>query len=151
MLENKKNHIVIEPDKLIMSSLKKNKKNFKAQFKICEKAISNYPLYFTKNGTGSYVSKNKTQNSDLIQTISLEKIMDKYKLNFNVLVVDCEGCICNLFEENPQLYKTLKVIIFEKDKIEVCNYSKIIKKLELNKFIKVDNLLNDFQQVWVKK
>ena len=151
ILENKKNHVVVEPDDSILNALKKNKKNFQAEFKICKNPISNFPLYFTKKGFASNVNKHKNADSQLIKTITFKQFINKYKLNFNVLVLDCEGCMFNLFEENPDLYKILKLIIFEKDNIENCDYEKITSNLILNKFIKVDNLLNDFQQVWTKK
>jgi FkbM family methyltransferase len=152
MLENKKNHVVIEPDQTVLTSLKKNKKNFKAKFNILTTPISNFPLYFIKNGLGSFVTKNNNDNINTIKikTITYKKLLDKYKLKFNVLILDCEGCMFNLFEENPELYKTLELIIFEKDNEKNCDYVKIIKNLKLNNFVLIDNLLNGFQQVWIK-
>ena len=60
LLNNKKNHVVVDPDNNILKPLKLNKKNFKAQFKICNKAISNTPLKFvtTDNGLGNFVIDN---------------------------------------------------------------------------------------------
>jgi len=157
MLNNKKNHVVVDPDKNILKPLKLNKKNFKAEFKICNKAISNTPLNFIlhKNGIGNFtVEKNKINNNKNvinIPNITSKQFFTKYPLNFNVLIADCEGCLFKFFNENMFLLNQLNLIIFEKDNEENCDYNKVIKLLKNNNFIKVDSLLNDFQQVWIKK
>ena len=42
------------------------------------------------------------------------------------------------------------MIIFEKDRLENKYYEQMYKKLIKKNFIKVDSILNDFQQVWIK-
>ena len=49
------------------------------------------------------------------------------------------------------MMKNINCIIFEKDNEKLCNYENIVYvKLKELKFNKVDNLLNDFQQVWTR-
>ena len=156
LLMNKENHVVVEPDKNVISALERNKKTFDAKFKICKYAISNTPLKFIKNenGLGNYViESNKKSNN--ISHITSKIFFSKYDLAFNVLIVDCEGCLCKFLNENNDLLKKLRLIIFEKDNEELCNYETIINKLVKNKFKKVDRIINknnnEVQQVWLKE
>ena len=60
-----------------------------------------------------------------------------YNLKFNVLVADCEGFLETFFDENPELYEELNLIIYERDndgskggrRIK-CNYNKIENNLK---------------------
>ena len=58
----------------------------------------------------------------------------QYNLNFNVLVADCEGFLEMFFDENPDFYDNLRLIIFEADYPEKCNYNKIRNTLSDKKF-----------------
>jgi FkbM family methyltransferase len=157
ILKNKKNQVVIEPDKTVLNALKKNKKTFGAKFSICDKALSDKPLKMTTKGLSSFTeeSKMKINNKNLVNknlvNIKFKDFMEKYNLQFNVLVADCEGCLYSFLNDAPlALLKNIEMIIFEKDGIEYTNYEEIYKKLKRRKFIKVDTLLDDFQQVWIR-
>jgi hypothetical protein len=91
-------------------------------------------------GTQSYA----TQNS-LIPSYTLEYIQEKYGLIFNTLVADCEGFLEQFFDENPDFYKQLNVIIFEKDCPERSNYDKISQNLVANGFKQLEG---GFNEVW---
>jgi len=103
------------------------------------------------NNIGSYVTEKKLKDSIKIKTISSKKFFTKYPLKFNVLIVDCEGCLEKFLEENLLLLKYLELIIFEMDNVRYCNYKKIYQMLEINNFLQYDQLLDNFQQVWIKK
>ena len=75
------------------------------------------------------------------------EINEKYNLPFNVLVADCEGFLEVFFDENPEFYDNLRLIIFEEDYPEKCNYDKIKNKLLEKQFI---NLVEGHQNVWIK-
>lgn len=164
-LENKQNHIVIEPNKQVIKALKYNRKSFNAKFKICSKVISNKPLkYITlNNGLGNYtVNQDTIIDSDNmieheIKTISSSDFCNKYTLNYTVLVADCEGCLCTFLNENSYLFEKLELIIFERDNTEICNYKIVFGLLKDNGFSFRDGLINNsdnpelyFQQVWSK-
>ena len=51
------------------------------------------------------------------------------------------------FDENPELYDTLRLFIFEADYTEKCDYQKIINTLEAKGFTKI---VEGHQNVWVK-
>ena len=67
--------------------------------------------------------------------------------NFNVLVADCEGFLETFFEENPEFYDNLRLVIFEADYPDKCDYNKIRYALKVRGFIQT---LNGHQNVWIK-
>ena len=77
----------------------------------------------------------------------MEEIKAQYNLNFNVLVADCEGFLESFFDENPTFYDSLRLLIFEADYADKCNYNKIRRTL-LEKGFKP--LLHGHQNVWKK-
>lgn len=103
------------------------------------------------NDIGSYVTEKKLKDTIKIKTISSKQFFIKYPLKFTALIVDCEGCLEKFLEENLFLLKYLELIIFEMDNVQYCNYKKIYQMLEQNNFLQYDQLLNNFQQIWIKK
>jgi hypothetical protein len=160
-LSNKHNHVVVEPNKIVIPALKFNKKSFGAKFKVCTKVISNKSMKYviTNDQLGNYTVENSETNSEQnpIKIIIYDEFIKKYNLNFNVLVADCEGCLGQFFAENEQILSQLDLIIFEKDNIDRCDYDKIFTLLKKYNFIFRDGLINNtknyenyFQQVWTK-
>ena len=64
-----------------------------------------------------------------------------------MLVADCEGFLEVFFDENPSFYDNLRLIIFEADYPDKCNYDKIKHKLMEKNFYKI---LEGHQNVWIK-
>lgn len=148
-LNNKNNQVVVEPDKRVWDALEKNRSNNDCHFNIVKGFISNKKLDLTNLDVclGGYGATFIENDNTLIPSYSLDEIKIKYNLNFNVLVADCEGFLEMFFDENPNFYNNLRLIIFEADYPEKCNYDKIKTKLmELN-FIKI---LEGHQNVWIK-
>ena len=148
-LKDKNNQIVVEPDNRVWEALEYNKKLNNCDFHIIKGFISNQKLSLTNineclDGYGSTFIHDNNSN---IPSYSLDEIIKKYNLTFNVLVADCEGFLEVFFDENPFFYDNLRLIIFEADYPEKCNYSKIKNKLDEMKFIK---LLEGHQNVWIK-
>lgn len=104
--------------------------------------LTNKDLFI--DGYGSTFIENDDTN---IPSYQLNEIMDKYNMNFNVLVADCEGFLEVFFDENPTFYDNLRMIIFEADYTDKCNYDKIKNTLAEKKFTKI---LEDHQNVWIK-
>lgn len=149
-LKNKQNQVVVEPDSRVWGALEKNKIRNKCEFHIVKGFISNKKLGLTNlnqclNGYGSTFIEN---DKSTIPSFTLNEIKEKHKLNFNVLVADCEGFLEVFFDENPDFYDNLRLIIFEADYVEKCNYNKIKTVLKTKKFVK---LLEGHQNVWIKQ
>ena len=148
-LNNKYNQVVVEPDNRVWDALELNKINNNCNFNIVKGFISNKKLDLINltacyDGYGAtFIENNDTQ----IPSYSLSEIVAKYNLNFNVLVADCEGFLEVFFDENPTFYDNLRLIIFEKDYTEKCDYDKIINNLIKKKFKKI---IDGHQNVWMK-
>jgi hypothetical protein len=148
-LKNKYNQVVVEPDERVWNALEKNKNSNNCEFNIVKGFISNKKLDLTNLDCclGGYGATFIENNNTLIPSYSLNEIKQKYKLNFNVLVADCEGFLEVFFDENPDFYDNLRLLIFEEDYPDKCNYDKIKKKLIEKKFNKI---LEGHQNVWIK-
>ena len=145
-LDNKYNQVVVEPDMRVWDVLERNKKTNNCNFNIVKGFISNKNLGLTNLDKNYGTTSIETDDTN-IPSYTLSEVEQKYNLKFNVLVADCEGFLETFFDENPQLYTELELIIFEADYPEKCNYEKIKMNLKNSNFI---NILNGFQNVWVK-
>lgn len=147
-LENPENHIVFEPDMTVLNALKMNKKSHGAKFMIVNGIISSKPKKLILEGYATKAEDAKETDKDIIKSVSLERLMKRTGLKFDCLVADCEGCLCEFFEENEKYIKDFKMIIFETDYPDECDYSNIkLKLVELNFTVLVDK----FVSVWIKK
>lgn len=147
-LNNKNNQVVVEPDDRVWDALEENKIRNGCAFNIVKGFISNKKLDLTEldcclGGYGSTFIENKDTK---ISSFTLDQVREKYKLNFNVLVADCEGFLEVFFDENPEFYDNLRLIMFEADYCEKCNYGKIRQTLREKGFVKI---LEGHQNVWI--
>ena len=148
-LNDKNNQVVVEPDDRVWNALEQNRNSNNCEFNIVKGFISNKKLDLTNldNWYGGYGATFIESNDTKIPSYSLDEITNKYNLKFNVLVGDCEGFLEVFFDENPNFYDNLRLIIFEADYPEKCNYDKIKNKLIEKNFKKI---LEGHQNVWMK-
>jgi len=130
-LNDKHNQVSVEPDQRVWKSLEINRKNQGSEFHIVKGFVSNKKLSLTNiddyiDGYGSTAVID--DNSD-IPSFTLQEIKDKYNLQFNVLVADCEGFLGEFFKDNPSFYDELEMIMFEADYPDKCDYNHIRKTL----------------------
>jgi FkbM family methyltransferase len=148
-LSCKTNQVSVEPDDRVWDPLEKNRAANNCNFHILKGFLSkkNHALTALDNwygyGTTSFESTNST-----IPSTTLEQVKSKYGLKFNVLVADCEGFLETFFEENPEVYDELRLIIFEIDYPEKCNYNLIMENLYKRGFTQ---MVWGHQNVWVKR
>ena len=146
-LYNKSNQVVVEPDCRVWESLEKNKNINNCHFNIVKGFISNIKLDVAHTdrdyGTTSIINENST-----VDCYTLQEIKEKYNIQkFNVLIADCEGGLEMFLKENPSLYNDIRMIIFEADYPEKCNYELIKNNLKLFGFTKIEE---GHQNVWIK-
>jgi FkbM family methyltransferase len=145
-LENKTHQVVVEPDERVWDALEKNKKFNDCLFSIVKGFVSNSKLGLV-NLDCDYGTTSVKDTESKIPSFTLDEIMSKHQLKFNVLVADCEGFLELFFDENPTFYDQLRLIIFEADYPETCDYEKIKLALTKHKFKKV---LEGHQNVWIR-
>jgi len=143
-LRNKKNQVSVEPDQRVWANLKANKLKNYCDFHILEGAISKRNLNLSFSG---YATRSVAASEGTVKTFTLEEVESKYNLRFDTLVADCEGFLEQFFDENPSLYDQLKLVTFEKDFPDKCNYKKIMDRLLSSGF---KNLVTGFHEVWQK-
>lgn len=152
-LNNKSNQVVVEPDTRVWDALESNKIRNGCDFHIVKGFISKKKLGLTnlKVCFGGYGATFVNDNNSTIPCFTLDEIKEKYGLKFNVLVADCEGFLEIFFDENPNFYDEIRMIIFEADYVEKCNYDKIRNTLQTKGFIETHiEGKNRHQNVWIK-
>ena len=121
-LKSNGNLVVVEPDETVWNALEHNKKINDCNFNIVKGFISNKKLSLKKEGYGTYSIEDENSK---FSTFTLKDIQCMYNMKFDTLMIDCEGFMETFFDENPQLYDQIKLVIFETDKPHRCNYVKI--------------------------
>ena len=155
ILDNKEAHVAVEPDSRVWEALEGNRARNNCKFHILKGVISekNYKLVDTDYWYGYGTRTEEVEESDVI-SFPLSKIQEIYNLKFDTLVADCEGFLQTFFEENPLMYKQLRLVIFELDCPKICNYKKIIESLQEHGFVLVGGMnaagKGLFRQCWRK-
>ncbi len=149
-LNVKTNQVSVEPDDRVWEALENNKKTNNCDFHIVKGFISNDKLSLTNLNDyidGYAATFVKNMNSK-IPSYTLDECKQKYDLKFNVLVADCEGYLGEFLNQNPHFLDELRIIIFEADYPDKCNYD-IIRQTLTNK--NFECLLKGHQNVYLKK
>ena len=124
-LRDSKRQVSVEPDLKVIPALYKNKELHGCNFIIFEGVISNINMKLCQDNNNGYGNFCTPSNDPSVQNISLTQLIQKTGLNFDVLVADCEGFLEQFFEENRDYIPNFKVIMFERDYPNRCNYAKI--------------------------
>jgi FkbM family methyltransferase len=130
LLKNQKNHVVLEIDPVIVNMLKENRDINNLNFYIEGAALSKRKLIAKEGRT--YPSDELKPNHTLVNTISWEELINKYNLNFDTLVLDCEGAFYSLLQDMPDILSNVKLIIMENDYLDI-NEKKFVDSI-LNKY-----------------
>jgi len=147
-LRCKTNHVVIEPDERVWASLERNKLANDCEFHIVKGFLSAKKLALTKLTSYDGYGTTSIEDSDSkIPSYTLQEIKERTKLNFNVLVADCEGFLETFLEENPGILDPLRFILFEADCPEKCNYEHIRSMLREKGFTEK---VSGHQNVWIR-
>jgi len=170
IIADDKNLLTFECNPKHYKEILENRNNNHFEFNIEDKAISENKLYqFGWNTFTEYErSKYNKKDQDLmfeIKTITLSEIKKKYNLNFNTLVMDCEGAFYYIIQSFPEIMKGIKKIIVENDyptwerKKFVDNIFKnegftLVESISLGKknwiHWKDQNIRDNFYQVFIK-
>lgn len=133
ILTNKNKLVCVEPDKSVWRSLEINRNHNNCEFLILKGTISKSPQKFYDCEYGSF-----TLNDELGETnnYDLNQIQEVFNLRFNVLIADCEGCVCTLLNDYPDFLNQLTTVIFEADGLNLtkCNPKIVIDLLLKNGF-----------------
>ena len=91
-LNIKTNHVVVEADPIVIPALTKNRQTY--QYYIENSYISNTNKKLLGGGYGGSMVESSEPNNK----ITYIDFKNKYPLKFNVIVADCEGCLCEFLD-----------------------------------------------------
>lgn len=120
--DNKKKHIVVEPDITVINALKRNRKVNDCEFEIYNGTVSEQALTLIPNGSAT---RSQPDETSLIEHITYMEIQKKYGIEFDTLIVDCEGFFESFLDAFHGDMKAVKYIFLEYDFPSICNYDKI--------------------------
>ena len=143
-LADQTKQVSVEPDPTVWNALEVNKRNNHCEYHIFKGVISKKKKTIVKSGYGT-TTKDDPLSS--IPNLTFDELQKKYKLEFNVLVVDCEGCLEGLLDENPGILDNMRLVMFEQDRPDICDYNRVIVQLEGRGFRPI---VTGFQSVWKK-
>ena len=147
-LSNRFNQVVVEPDSRVWSALERNKQVNNCSFNILKGFLSSKPRTLIEmNTNGGYGTTSVGVQTSDIPSFSLQEIRATYGLTFNVLVADCEGFLGEFFIENPDFCDSLRLVVFEADYPNKCDYDSIRNMLASKGF---KQELEGHQNVWVR-
>jgi hypothetical protein len=151
ILKDKEKQVSVDPDERIWESLETNKKNHNCHFMIIKGTISNKPQKIIKDSrkfadNNDWATYTESASQGEVQGSSV-KNYPLPLLNLNVLVADCEGFLETFYDENKNMFPYLRLIIFEKDRPDFCNYDRLINEFKMLGFKCIQN---DFHSVFMK-
>jgi FkbM family methyltransferase len=113
ILNDKSNLVVLECDDNISKQLKENRDLNNFNFNIENSALSNRKLI--QKGWDTIPSDTLQEGFNWVKTISLTELKNKYTIEFDTLVLDCEGAFYYILMDMPEILTNINLIIMEND------------------------------------
>ena len=113
ILENSNNLVTLESDINISKQLSENRDLNNMNFYIESSALSKRKLI--QKGWETKPSETLEPNFEWVNTITLEQLKNKYNINFDTLVLDCEGAFYYILMDMPEILDNINLIIMEND------------------------------------
>lgn len=111
ILNNKKNHVVIEPSTRELEQLRMNRELNNFEYQIENSALSSVKLYSKK----WYTYKEPVNGSVEVKTITYNELKNKYDIKFNVLIIDSEGSFIDTLKDYPDILTNITLLQIEHD------------------------------------
>lgn len=117
ILDDDRRLVVLESCAEYAKQLEDNRNQNYFNFHIEASALSKVPLI--QRNWNTFVSQVVPEGYTKVNTITFNELTEKYGLEFNVLVLDCEGAIYQILKDQPDLLDTIELIIIENDFTEI--------------------------------
>jgi FkbM family methyltransferase len=156
ILKDSSNLVTLESDVGIAKQLTENRDLNNLKFHIENSALSNRKLI--QVGWDTIPSDTLKEGYKWVNTITLDNLKSKYKIDFDTLVLDCEGAFYYILKDTPEILNNINLIIMENDYFDVSKKNYVDEILIKNNFI-VDYAeyggwkiyYDNFYEVWKKK
>ena len=129
---NNDNFVTLECDEDISKQLKENRDLNNFHFKIENSALSNRRLI--QRGWETQPSDTLIDGFHFVNTITLKELNAKYNIEFDTLVLDCEGAFYYILLDMPEILNNINLIIMENDYIDISNKTIVDEILIKNNF-----------------
>jgi FkbM family methyltransferase len=155
ILQDSANLVTLECDTHVANLLKENRDSNNFNFNIESSALSNRRLI--QRGLDTIPSDVLLEGYNFVNTITLTNLKMKYNIEFDTLVIDCEGAFYYILMDIPELLNNINLIIMENDYWDITKKNYIDEILMQNNFY-VDYVepggwgpcYNNFYEVWKK-
>lgn len=156
LLKNSSNLVVVESDPESASYLIANRNRNRFLFHVENAAISHIPL-MQSGWTTVPFETTLPPGFFRVKTITYEQLKEKYKIQFNVLVADCEGALYHIFQGAENILEDVSLIIVENNFHDRSRYENVRSKFLAHGFQLVYKkagpwgpCAEEFYQVWKK-
>lgn len=156
LLNNSTNLVTLESDNEVAIMLSENRDINNLQFHIENSALSKRKLI--QKDMDTIVSDELLPGYKEVNTITLEELKDKYNIEFDTLVLDCEGAFYYILLDMPEILNNINLIIMENDYHNLEHKLYIDNKLREQNFEVIYSQLggwgpcyNNFFETWKKK
>ena len=155
ILGQNNNLVVLESDLEISKKLEENRNLNNMNFHVENFALSKRNLI--QKGWNTIVSDTLLNGYKTIKTITYDKLIKKYNIEFDTLVLDCEGAFYYILQDMPEILNNVNLIIIENDYTNI-NHKNYVDKILKNNNFYVDyieaggwlKISNNFYEVWKK-
>jgi len=133
---NNNNFVTLESNNGIVKQLIENRDINKFDFHIENAALSKRKLI--QKDWDTIVSDELVDGYQAVNIISLEELYSKYNIEFDTLVLDCEGAFYYILMDMPEILNNIKLMIMEND------YWELHKKEYMDDILRQNNFYRDY-------
>ena len=135
LLNDSSNLVSLESDNNIAKQLTENRDLNNLNFNIEPSALSKRKLI--QKDWDTIPSDVLLDGYSWINTITLEQLKKKYNINFDTLILDCEGAFYYILMDMPEILNNINLIIMENDYHDINHKNYIDEILKSNNFYTV--------------
>jgi FkbM family methyltransferase len=133
ILNDDTNFVTLECDNDIANMLQENRDINNFHFHIENSALSNRKLI--QRSWDTKPSEVLEGGYKWVNTIALDELRNKYNIEFDTLVLDCEGAFYYILMDMPEILDNINLIIMENDYHDISHKNYIDDVLRENNFI----------------
>lgn len=137
--KNNNNFVTMECNPTLAGQLRENRDLNNMQFHIECSALSKRKLIQNKMDT--IPSDVLVKGFEWVNTITWNELHDKYKIDFDTLILDCEGAFYYILMDMPEILNNIKLIIMENDYFANINHKKYVDTI-----LKQNNFYVDYSE-----
>jgi FkbM family methyltransferase len=138
ILQDSSNLVTLESDINIANQLIENRDLNNFNFHVEKSALSNRKII--QKGWDTIPSDTLKEGFNWVNTITLDNLKTKYNIEFDTLVLDCEGSFYYILMDIPEILNNIKLIIMEND------YWDISKKIYVDEILIKNNFYKEYQE-----